>query len=167
MTKCALPDGSLLCRYRDRGEYTDCYTTSVHTSASLADYIFAFYTTTAFRMERKILSRALAKPSTDEQVRLLAEAATDQFAAWSVEARESDQLLMSDYQGRTRSWLRVEPLIQAHGESTRLYFGSAVVPVSDKASGKPRMSAPFHALMPFHRLYSRVLLSSARARLSR
>jgi hypothetical protein len=42
--------------------------------------------------------------------------------------------------------------------ATRLYFGSVVVPVRQ---------FPYKVLIGFHRLYSRVLLSSARARLAK
>ena len=164
--RCELPDDALLRTYTNAGAYTDCYTTTVSDNVSLSDFIRAFYTTMPFRMERKILAWALSKPSTDEQADLLAEARTDEFAAWSVEGREANQLLMSDFKGRTRSWLRVDPEGHDHDSPTRLFFGSAVVPISDGETGEARMGATFHALMPFHRLYSQILLSSARDRLS-
>ena len=51
---------------------------------------------------------------------------------------------------------------------TRLHFGSAVVPArrarSDRRAG---LGALFTALLGFHKLYSRLLLKAARARLSR
>ena len=50
---------------------------------------------------------------------------------------------------------------------TRLYFGSAVVPVKDARSGRPRFGLPFRALLGFHKLYSRVLLGAAVFRLER
>jgi hypothetical protein len=50
---------------------------------------------------------------------------------------------------------------------TRLYFGSAVVPVVDETSGQARMGLAFKALLGFHRLYSRALLSAAHSRLAR
>ena len=161
-----LPDEALLRTYCDAGAYTDCYTTIVNGNVTLLEFVHAFYTTIPFRMERMMLAWALSKPSTDEQVRLLAEARTDEFAAWSVEGREANQLLMCDFKGRTRSWFSVEPSSDEHESSTRLYFGSAVVPTSDAVTGESRMGTAFHALMPFHRLYSKILLSSARARLS-
>ena len=58
----------------------------------------------------------------------------------------------------------VEPM---GSDSTCLYFGSAVVPSIDRASGKARMGFVFKALLGFHRIYSRVLLHAARSRLSR
>jgi hypothetical protein len=55
----------------------------------------------------------------------------------------------------------------AAGSGTRLYFGSAVVPVVDAKSGQPTLGFAFRALLGFHKLYSRVLLRAARARLAR
>jgi hypothetical protein len=46
---------------------------------------------------------------------------------------------------------------------SRLYFGSAVVPVGI-GSGKARLGFPFNALLGFHHLYSRILLGAARGR---
>jgi hypothetical protein len=53
------------------------------------------------------------------------------------------------------------------GAGTRLYFGSAVVPLRDAKTGGTRMGPLFRALLGFHRLYSRVLLRAAAKRLSR
>ena len=50
--------------------------------------------------------------------------------------------------------------------STRLYFGSAVVPELDAKTGQSSYGFGFHALLGFHRLYSRALLRSAVSRLS-
>ena len=48
--------------------------------------------------------------------------------------------------------------------STRLYFGSAVVPRQRIGAGQPAMGSLFHALLGFHRLYSRLLLRAASKR---
>ncbi len=117
-------------------------------------------------MERMILKWAASKPSTDAEADLLAEARLGAFAAWDVEARRDDQILLSDYRGRTRSWLMSEPLTGNTGNSTRLYFGSAVIPTRGKKTNELRMAKSFSVLLQFHRLYSQVLLSSARSRLS-
>ena len=66
--------------------------------------------------------------------------------------------------GRTRSWLMAVPQGDG-GPVTRLYFGSAVVPVRDRKSGRMRLGLTFTALLGFHKLYSRALLSAARERL--
>ena len=82
----------------------------------------------------------------------------------AVKARAADQLLMCDIGGRTRSWLMVAPSdVPRH---TRLYFGSAVVPVVNQATGKSSMGFGFTALLGFHKLYSRALLGAAATRLA-
>lgn len=105
----------------------------------------------------------MARPSHDGEARALAHGQRDAFAAWSVEGRVGNQLLMCDFQSRTRSWLMVEP----GAASTRLYFGSGIVPRIDPATGEKRMGPGFRALLGFHKLYSRALLAAARSRLRR
>ena len=56
-------------------------------------------------------------------------------------------------------------MVKPSGTATRLYFGSAVVPVVHEASGQRRMGFGFRALLGFHKLYSRILLRSAVANL--
>ena len=163
ISKLALPDNALLCAYSRNGGYTDCYATDVPTTVTHEQYVAAFYTTWVFKLERFILKYAVAKPSTDEQSQALANGSLNEFAAWTVEKRAPNQLLMCDFMGRTRSWLMVEPL--EGGKGTRLYFGSAFVAIGKSASGKPEFGFLFHALGGFHRLYSRILLSAASKRL--
>jgi hypothetical protein len=158
---CALPQAALLQSYVAKGAYTDCFAVEIPARVSFADYVTAFYTSAAFRPERLILWCS-GKPSNDADVRRLADGTAETFAAWSVEARAPDQLLLCDFMARTRSWLMLGP---TEG-GTRLYFGSAVVPVG-AGSGSGRLGFPFDALLGFHRLYSRVLLSGARGRLLR
>lgn len=159
---CDLPPSALLRRYQDSGAYTDCYTVEVARRVSHAEYVATFYTTFVFKTERVLLSWLLSKSSTDTQAGRLARGEVGSFAAWTVEARAADQLLMADYVGRTKSWLMIAPRGDA---ATRLYFGSAVVPVRDR-SGQPRMGRSYSALLGFHKLYSRVLLSAAAAKIT-
>ena len=159
---CDLPPGALLRRYQDSGAYADCYTIEVPRRVSHAEYVEAFYTTFVFKTERVLLSWLVSKPSTDTQAARLARGEVDSFAAWTVEARAAEQLLMADYVGRTKSWLMIAPSGDA---ATRLYFGSAVVPVHDE-SGQPRMGRSYSALLGFHKLYSRVLLQAAAAKIT-
>lgn len=162
---CELPGSALLRAYRDSGGYTDCYVTEVAWPVSRPDYVEAFYTTAVFKLERRILGWFAAAPSSDEEVRRLASGALDAFAAWRVEAQTPEQLLLRDVSGRTRSWLMVEPVgsLEPSG-STRLYFGSAVVPVV--SAGKASLGVAFRALLGFHKAYSRLLLHAARSRLN-
>jgi hypothetical protein len=165
---CALPDEALLARYRGGGAYTDCYSAEVARPVTHAEFVETFYTGAVFKLERLLLAWLASKPSTDAQAKELALGALSRFSAWKVEDRAANQLLMCDMTGRTRSWLMVAPLPAAGRLSvTRLYFGSAVVPVRDKASGQPRLGFLFKALLGFHKLYSRVLLHAACSRLAR
>jgi hypothetical protein len=158
-----LPAFSLLRRYADSGDYTDCFTTVIPGDFSHAEYVAAFYTTWLFRLERLLL-RLARRPSTDDEARQLAQGEREAFAAWTVEARAPNQLLLCDYLGNTRSWLMVEPM--PGGGVTRLYFGSAVIARADRHSGRRRLRAHFRALLGFHKRYSRALLSAAKSRLA-
>ncbi|WP_395644795.1 hypothetical protein [Terricaulis sp.] len=156
--RCDLPADALLRAYVDKGAYTDCFAVDSAARVSFADYVEAFYTSVPFKLERVVLAALVAKPSSDGDAQRLARGETERFAAWSVEARAADQVLMCDYQKRTRSWLMAAPI---EGGGTRLYFGSAVVPAG---GGGGRLGFPFDALLGFHQLYSRVLLGAARER---
>lgn len=159
-----VPANSLLGRYVASGAYADCYVTEVCGSVTHAQFVEAFYTTPLFRLERALLARFASRPSTDEQAGLLAGGHASSFAAWSVEERADNELLLES--GRTRSWLMVAATPGVAPGSTRLYFGSAVVPKSSSSGESGGMGIVFHALLGFHKLYSRALLLSARARLT-
>jgi hypothetical protein len=161
---CELPSGALLRKYLDGQAYADCYVTEVAWKVSQAEFVEAFYTTRVFKLERLLLSWFAKRPSTDEQARQLSSAETASFAAWHIEGREADQLLLCDMMGRTRSWLMSRPATDR--QATQLFFGSAVVPVKDRRTGEAKMGMAFRALLGFHTVYSRVLLRAAVKRLS-
>lgn len=167
ISPCSMPDGALLAAYSRNGAFTDCYATEISGDVTLAQFVQAFYTTWVFRLERVILRWVVARPSTDDQARQLAEGSVDAFSAWRVESRGDKQLLMSDFQGRTRSWFMVAPLVDGDNTRTRLYFGSAVVPERERETGVPARGFVFRALMGFHKLYSHILLHAARSRLKK
>ncbi|MEP6739498.1 MAG: hypothetical protein ABJA61_03915 [Caldimonas sp.] len=158
-----LPPQALLGKYESMGAYTDCYATDVPRPVSQSQFVEAFYTGGVFKIERLLLGMFVSRPSTDTQARQLAAGEVSTFSAWRVEDRTADELLMRAMDGRTRSWFMVSP---RPNQTTRLYFGSAVVPVTDKNSSKPRMGFAFRALLGFHKLYSRILLGAARDRLA-
>lgn len=159
-----VPAQSLLGRYVAAGAYADCYVTELPFAVAHAQFVQAFYTTRLFKLERFILGVFAARPSTDEQVVLLAEGSATSFAAWTVEARAPNEIVLAA--GRTRSWLMV-----AQGSNstngTRLYFGSAVVPHRSSSGDRGSMGLLFTALLGFHKAYSRALLAAARSRLLR
>jgi hypothetical protein len=160
--KCAIPADALLNQYSVNGSYVDCYCTDISKRISFPEFILAFYTTPLFKLERLILKYTVSKPSTDIQAKQLADNASKEFAAWYVEGRTENEILMCDFSGRTRSWLMVAPL---NDQRTRLYFGSAVVPVRDSNTGKTSMGFVFQTLLGFHKIYSILLLYSARLRI--
>lgn len=170
---CELPSESLLIKYLNQGAYVDCYTAEVDRLVSHAEFVEAFYSTGVFKLERRLLTWFAGSPSTDEEISELASGQSQgqsqgqgqAFAIWSVEARAPNQLLLCDFQNRTRSWLMVAP--GRSGRSTRLFFGSAVVPIVDRSSGHRSMGFAFRALLGFHKLYSRVLLHAALKRIKR
>ena len=162
---CELPGDALLRQYHGSGGYADCYVAESARPVSQAEFVEAFYTTAVFKLERMLLTWFAARPSTDSQAAQLASGERGSFAAWSVEARNHDQLLLCDFQGRTRSWLMSAPA--SNGRTTRLFFGSAVVPTVDRRSGATRMGATYRVLLGFHKLYSRILLRAAATRLAR
>ena len=162
--RCDLPPGALLGKYLQGESYVDCYVTEVTKQVSHAEYVEAFYTTAVFKIERLLLAWFVSRPSTDEQARQLATGMLGAFAAWSVEGRSADQLLLSDFGGRTRSWLMNRPSPDL--TSTELFFGSAVIPVVSKRTGKAALGVTFRALLGFHKLYSRALLRAAVNRLA-
>lgn len=156
-----LPPGALLIRYCGRGAYTDCYVTTVPGRITQARYVEAFYTTPLFKAERLLLTWLAGRPSTDSEARQLASGEISTFAAWRVEDRHPDQILLRDFQGHTRSWLMSTVDATSTSPATTLYFGSAIVP----RRGHDSIGAGFRALLGFHRLYSRALMRSAVMRL--
>ena len=164
VAEAALPSGALLGRYVSAISYTDCFVVTVPgTDAGLitqAAYVEAFYTSALFKLERLVLAVLLGRPSSDREARRLATGEASRFAAWTVEAREPDQILLCDFLGASRSWLMsVEDSVAG---ATMLYFGSALVP----RTGGDRLGVGFRALIPFHRLYARALLRSTLRRLA-
>jgi hypothetical protein len=156
--KTPAPANTLLDSYTSViGAYTDCYMTQIPRDVTFAEYVFAFYTTPLFKLERGILKFTVSKPATDADAKSLADGLADKFAAWTVEHRSEDEILLCDFLSRTRSWL----MTKSDGFNTQLYFGSAVVP----KRGATALDAGFRALLGFHQVYSVLLLGSAKRKL--
>lgn len=162
---CEVPLNSLLRSYSDGDGFADCYVAEVPGNVTQQAFVAAFYTSPLFKVERAILKYLAARPASDADATQLSlgEAAT--FSAWRVEGQSPSELLLADFTGRTRSWLMATPARgTAQAPCTHLYFGSAVVPRRGKGGATSSMGWPFHALLGFHRLYSRLLLSAASKR---
>lgn len=159
--KCPVPPQSFLSKYSLDGSYADCYRTEVQGQIPLNEFVFSFYTTSLFKVEAFILAHSVKRPSSDDQARELTDGTRNEFAAWKVEGRNENELLMCDISGRTRSWFMTQYL-DSH---TQLYFGSAVVPKKDKITGKASLGFIFAVLLGFHKIYSILLLYFAKQKL--
>jgi hypothetical protein len=165
VTREPVTDDALLKTYRGGvrperwGKYGDCFSLTVDRVVSLEDFVFAFYTSAVFRIERLLLRAFIGTPSSDSDARALAEGSAASFAVWYVGKRTATQLLMCDRYERTRSWFRVEAL---NGGRTRLQFGSAVAAARDDRAGTKSLGGTFRLLLGFHVLYSQVLLRAAK-----
>jgi hypothetical protein len=164
---CPLPPETLLARYCDgAGTYTDSFVIEAPGAIALHDLVEAFYSSPAFKLELLVVGILFGKRWSDRQAGQLARCETADFSAWRVWERTADQLLMREIiSDKTRSWLMVQPQRGEPAPTTRVYFGTAVLPVGEDAKGRPRMSVLFAPLLVFHRLYSRLLLGSAVRRL--
>jgi hypothetical protein len=166
ITQEAAPADALLKTYRGGlhperwGRYGDCFSVRVDRVVSLADFVFAFYTSPVFRIERWLLRAFVGAPSSDKGARALADGSAASFAAWYVADRTATQLLMCDRFERTRSWFRVMAL---EGGGTLLQFGSAVAAAArDTGAETPAQGRGFRLLLGFHVTYSQLLLNAAR-----
>jgi hypothetical protein len=170
---CKVPLNSLLRAYKYGAGFADCYVIEVPGVVTQEAFIEAFYTSPLFKIERMLLQYLASRPATDADAQQLAGGMATKFSAWRVEGQSPSELLLADFTGRTRSWL-MAARVEGSGQPprTRLYFGSAVVPLSRQAGRaanagvKPRMGWLFHALLGFHRLYSRLLLRAASRRIA-
>src|SRR5450631_1156780 len=166
ITRESVPDDALLRTFRGGvhperwGRYADCFAVRVDRIVTLAQFVFAFYTSPLFRIERGLLRLLINAPSSRADARAIADGTSDKFAAWYVGQRTATQLLMCDRYERTRSWFRVVP---KDGARTLLQFGSAVA----AASGAGRRIGGFRLLLGFHLAYSQLLLHAAKVALVR
>ena len=168
ITREPVPETALLRTFRGGthperwGRYADCFAVGVDRNVSLAEFVFAFYTSPLFRIERGLLRLLINAPSGSADARALADGTADKFAAWYVGQRTSTQLLMCDRYERTRSWFRVAP---QSGGGTHLQFGSAVAARRGEHGEFLRRPAAFKPLLSFHILYSQALLRAAQTNL--
>ncbi|MEM9173429.1 MAG: hypothetical protein AAGA84_12075 [Pseudomonadota bacterium] len=153
---------SPLGRYATGDNYTDCFSVRIEARVSLEQFLAAFYGSRLFALERRFLANALGHRSTQADIDALAEGSTDKFAAWQVEFRGDDNILLCDVSGRTRSWLKCQPDRRSATPATALMFGSAVLR-REGHSFKARLSrALIRLTIPLHRLYARALLRAAK-----
>jgi len=164
--KCTVMPNSLLASYAENG-YADSYCTELPGHISMEDYVFSFYTTALFKLERFILTWTVLKSSTDLQAKELINGKTDKFAAWTIEARKDNELLMCDMLKQTRSWFMVNHTGTSDAPRTQLYFGTGIALTTRGKIVKTSIGLFFILMLPFHKLYSVFLLLFAKLSLAR
>ncbi len=156
----SIPVTAMLSAFDDMEHcFADCFTTSVPGRVDLETLLQSFYTSRVFKLERLLLAIA-GYSCSDADVLRMANGQADEFSAWRVEAREAQQILLTDVTGATRSWLMVDNVSGAQSR-TLLYFGSAVIPRFAQDGSAQPPSPVFRLLQGFHKRYSRILLRSA------
>ena len=167
VTAAAVPDGSLLAQYKNMRveqafrNYCDCYSTKIDRKVDLQEFVYAFYTSKVFSVERRILATVLGIPTTDEHAKQLSLGNTDSFSAWTVETVLDNEMLLREPRSRTASWFMVRQDIEFSDNRTELLFGSVVFPRNDQKG----LGVLFHSISSFHTYYSCALLRSAHKRL--
>ena len=164
ITRESVPADALLTTFRGGahperwGRYADCFAVNAPGDVGLAEFVFAFYTSPLFAIERFLLRTLIHAPSSRAGARAVADGTAGKFAAWYVGERTPTQLLMCDRYERTRSWFCVAP---HGGNETRLRFGSAVAARRGARGVSAQRPAAFNLLLGFHVLYSQALLHAA------
>ncbi len=162
-----LPENALLQKYVKSGDYTDCFSVVIDKHVSQADFIEAFYNSRVFKLERFILTCLVFKPSSDRQAAQLAIGTIEKYAAWNLEARNENQLLMCDFKQATRSWLMTEKIEPNESTQTRLFFGSALIARTNQQNNEKSIPFLIKSMVPAHQFYSKCLLNSTAAKLLR
>ena len=156
------PEGALIRRYTTNpGGYSDRFYVDIPADVTLSDYILAFFSTPIFRMERLILNLVPSGRSNEQCVLDLASGTGDKMAGWKTEKRDENQLLLAVGDGPIRTWLMVQGTQSSETtptKTTRLYFGSAVLPTSMTKDGHPKLAIVFKLFSGLHIFYSRLLL---------
>jgi len=156
-----VPLDALSVGYLKEGAFVDCYYIDIPKEVTLEQYIQAFYTTFLFKVERSVLSLVTFTLAKDSEAVDLSLGKTERYSIWTVEKRKSDQILLCEFTENTRSWLSVK-VIKVEGViTTRLYFGSVVIPKSVSENGEGNFGFIFHLLGKFHKVYSKSLLNAA------
>ena len=156
------PEGAFISQYSTtHGGYSDCYYVDIQKDVALSDYILAFFSTPIFRMERLILNLVPSGRSNEQCVLDIASGTGDKMAGWKTEKRDENQLLLAVGDGPIRTWLMVQGKQSSETtptKTTRLYFGSAVLPTSMTKDGRPKLAIVFKLFSGLHIFYSRLLL---------
>src|ERR1700722_11159530 len=102
ITQESAPEDALLKTYRGGvhperwGGYGDCFSVRVEGAVSLQDFVFAFYTSPLFRIERWLLRAFIGAPSSDRGARALAGGSAASVGPGEVGDRTPAKLLICD-----------------------------------------------------------------------
>ncbi|MEO0774240.1 MAG: hypothetical protein AAFZ04_13775 [Pseudomonadota bacterium] len=122
---------------------------------AFARFVYIFFDSWVFRLERKILRLAGKDSTRRADVIDLASEEADHLAAWITLDRSPTELLLAVPDTPILTWLQV-----ARSEGVIcLRFGSGILP----QPGKDHPHWGFRATYWAHRAYSRILLHAARA----
>lgn len=156
-----VPEGSFLKAYEGReGCETDCFQADVPGHPDIDRFVHIFFDTWVFRIERRLLALLGEDYATSEDVAALAGRSSDTLAAWTVQDRSADEIILAFKRPRGRTWLQATQLDGSLG-STRLRFGSALLPNIDSEGQTASISWGLKIGLPLHRLYARLLLAAA------
>ena len=110
------------------GGYADCFAVTIDRTVTLPEFVYAFYTSPAFRAERLLLRVFIGAASRPSDADAVARGSATQFAAWYVGERTATQLLMCDrYEGRDPGFVwRGSPATVRGCSSARLWPRAAV-----------------------------------------
>lgn len=158
-----IPSGTMLKAYQaQEGCYTDCYAVDVAGAPDIERFIRIFFDTSIFRLERRILALSGLEATHADDVDALARGHRSRFAAWRLEGKTADELMLRFERPSGRTWLHVADVPDQSGQA-RLFFGSALLPGARDNDKRPTIGWSLHAFLPFHRLYARMLLRAAAA----
>ena len=120
-----------------------------------------------FKVERTILSIATFRLALDNEAVELSLGESESYSIWTVENRLTNQIILRDITKKTRSWLMVQNSRANEANTTRLFFGSVVIPKEASENEQATFGFLFHVFGRFHQLYSKALLNAAYNKLLR
>eukprot|EP00892_Ulva_mutabilis_P011547 jgi/Ulvmu1/8765/UM048_0020.1 len=172
VTACDVPDDSLL-NYVSQTQkvwYTDCYTTPICRQSRIVSHAGAvdalckaFFRSWPMKAELWLLSLSGSDSPTDDEIVRTQFAEEDSVSVFRVALRGPGEILFDSYQTFAFTWMSVYK--DSDGYISEVKFGSALTGAGYR--GVPLQTYMiYQALMPFHYLYSRVLLSQAAKQLT-
>lgn len=163
VSRTRVPKNTLLKTYEAmEGSEADCFQVDVEGRPDIQRFIRIFFDTWVFRLERRVLSLMGVDYATTDDVIALAKGRQSSLAAWTTLERNANEIILAFDKPTGRTWLQVSTSDEG-AETTRLSFGSALLPKRHSSKSKPAIGKLLKASLPIHRLYARILLAAAAA----